>query len=518
MIVGFDDSAGQQPPKDEAATFLARTMAWRWSDGAYIALVYTEWDEKAGRVFWRSRGRRTLDEVLRELSFIGRRPTTRDIYVAMSTQASVAEKVIQTKRGPFTIVEVNRSKSGAVGLKSLFFDVDVKAGAYATTEEALAALEAFLKATGLPRPTLIVASGSGGFHCHWVLDRILEPSEWLPLAVALKNACEAEGLMTDVGVTTDAARILRIPGTLNHKWNPPRPVRLLGDVVAGDYPVELQAERLKPYANRSPMTSAGMLGGNVMPASTTGANSELTGGVEEALFDLPDFISAVGFVAKLKPSPWATSAAGGSYDGWKPFVFACAFVIAAIPVHAERVRRLFGIVAAHLSRDAADNSDRLERAVAETAARLARGELVARPASVFKVAIDNGWQPPVNPPEVTTGTQGARSYAVPLTVSQETELDTLKSALRATYSNGRRLDREKARGFAAHFLRKRVTAGLNDGIARRLALSFAYRLVQDGWALPDVVTTVHGCGLPHADATAISSDAARLAAQNGAAA
>ncbi len=71
-------------------------------------------------------------------------------------------------------------------------------------------------------PTMVVASGSPGHvQVYWLLDRRYPPAEIeavnrrLALALAGDPAC------------ADAARILRPPGTLNHKHNPPRAVSLL---------------------------------------------------------------------------------------------------------------------------------------------------------------------------------------------------------------------------------------------------------------------------------------------------
>jgi hypothetical protein len=71
-------------------------------------------------------------------------------------------------------------------------------------------------------PTMVVASGTPGHHqVYWLLDRSYEPglvesaNRRLALALGGDSAC------------ADAARILRPPGTLNHKHSPPRPVTLL---------------------------------------------------------------------------------------------------------------------------------------------------------------------------------------------------------------------------------------------------------------------------------------------------
>ena len=71
-------------------------------------------------------------------------------------------------------------------------------------------------------PTMVVASGSPGHHqVYWLLDRRCPVG-----AVESANRRLALALAADPA-SSDGARILRPPGTLNHKHNPPRPVTLL---------------------------------------------------------------------------------------------------------------------------------------------------------------------------------------------------------------------------------------------------------------------------------------------------
>ena len=90
----------------------------------------------------------------------------------------------------------------------------------------LTALRAFCKATGLPKPT-VIKSGRGA-HVYWVLDKELPRTEWKPFAERLKQLCVEHDLKADASVTTDAARILRVPGTMHLKdITNPIPVEIL---------------------------------------------------------------------------------------------------------------------------------------------------------------------------------------------------------------------------------------------------------------------------------------------------
>ena len=147
-----------------------------------------------------------------------------DVYAAMG---ALRMALASTSQDGFLNVE--RKRNNVVSFKPLFIDIDVKPNdpaAYAATAEAEAALQKFLADTGMPEPSMVVRSGSGGLHVYWVADLPMDIATWQPLADALKRACEHHGLKADPVVTADAARILRVPGTLNYKTNPPVVVAL----------------------------------------------------------------------------------------------------------------------------------------------------------------------------------------------------------------------------------------------------------------------------------------------------
>jgi hypothetical protein len=81
------------------------------------------------------------------------------------------------------------------------------------TEDAIERLRVFR-----PLPSIVVRSGSGGAHAYWPMSEPLPPT-WAQRA----NRRLALALGADMNAT-DAARILRPPGTLNHKPTPPAPV------------------------------------------------------------------------------------------------------------------------------------------------------------------------------------------------------------------------------------------------------------------------------------------------------
>jgi hypothetical protein len=147
-------------------------------------------------------------------------------------------------------VEGSRKANNTVSMKSLFIDIDCGAGKdYATKREALDALKEFCIKLKLPAP-LVVDSG-GGLHCYWVLTKSVGIADWVTVAERLKRVCAEEGLYADPAVTSDAARVLRVPDTHNYKKDTPRPVKILGHgakQVNFDYFASLLGEDMIPAA------------------------------------------------------------------------------------------------------------------------------------------------------------------------------------------------------------------------------------------------------------------------------
>lgn len=110
----------------------------------------------------------------------------------------------------------SRSQENAEGLCALWVDVDAHAGSkYETVDEVQAALQGFLINTGLAKPTLIHLTGYG-VHAIWAFTEVIKREEWQPVADKLQDLADRMLLGADP-ITTDAARILRLPGTLNFR-------------------------------------------------------------------------------------------------------------------------------------------------------------------------------------------------------------------------------------------------------------------------------------------------------------
>jgi hypothetical protein len=109
-----------------------------------------------------------------------------------------------------------RTKRNARGAKAFWLDIDAGPGkSYPDSKVAVRAVVEFCRATGLPRP-LIVLSGLG-LHIYWPLIETLDPETWGRYARGLKALCVKHGLQADPARTADITSVLRTPGTHHRK-------------------------------------------------------------------------------------------------------------------------------------------------------------------------------------------------------------------------------------------------------------------------------------------------------------
>lgn len=95
-------------------------------------------------------------------------------------------------------------------------DIDFKA--YASEADAKAAVH-----KALPFGWTYLVDSGGGYHAYAMLDEPVGPDEFD--RIERINRGIARRIGGDLA-STDAARILRVPGTLNFKYSPARPVKL----------------------------------------------------------------------------------------------------------------------------------------------------------------------------------------------------------------------------------------------------------------------------------------------------
>jgi hypothetical protein len=225
--------------------FLKRVLPWPGEGSPGYGNIH--WTNKARYPGMPGTPFKTAEEAISRVQWMTQHPEVfKDIYFCLSIQSqcgkSKSGKPAAIRRGEF-----------ATGLKAVWADVDVKEGTgYASTKEAIIALDKFCKASGLPLPTAIVFSGSGGMHLYWISDRVLTVEEWTPYATGLEGAMVRFGFKHDP-VTTDVVRVLRVPGTYNYKHDPPRACVL---ELLQDTDLDFGREKFGDYAANAPVTAA----------------------------------------------------------------------------------------------------------------------------------------------------------------------------------------------------------------------------------------------------------------------
>ncbi len=202
--------------------------------------------------------------------------------------AWLAEKVDGRKPAYFTPAAFDagavsrfkgRSQANVTGAHSLWVDIegskakyDRKGGTekgYNGIKEVLRAVGKFVRATGLA-PTHLVLTGSGGMHIYYLFDGLIPAGQWLAFAKGLAVRAEGEGLKIDAPCTTDAARIMRAPGSLHQdtgqlvqalRW---RPQNYTPEKFA-----ELAGVEVGTYSDKPPTSAAADAGINDEAIGTT---------------------------------------------------------------------------------------------------------------------------------------------------------------------------------------------------------------------------------------------------------
>ena len=186
-----------------ARQFLRRVLP---AEGMYFAGV------KSKRGSWRDSPHQTIEDLCTHLLEAGL--DGGDAYFAVASFSSNTARKAENVRE----------------LRSFRIEIDYGAEGHAVpgyrdVREALEALEAFCSTMGLPDP-MVIKSG-GGLHAYWPLKEPILRELWHRYAEGLKAACHKYGLKAGHECTSDAARVLRLPGTTNHKIpGKPRPVTL----------------------------------------------------------------------------------------------------------------------------------------------------------------------------------------------------------------------------------------------------------------------------------------------------
>jgi P4 family phage/plasmid primase-like protien len=177
-------------------------------------------------------------DLIHQISVLHRTDRKFENIVVSSVEEAVAIATEQVRAGNDVYLACaeyatpdSRKAENVVDACGFWLDIDCgpdKVAAGKGYPEALAAdqaLSAFCTETGLPRWTHHIYSG-GGIQVHWIVNQCIEAHDWKPAALKLKALAKTLNFLADPSRTSDVAGVMRFPGTLNFKYDPPRPVGL----------------------------------------------------------------------------------------------------------------------------------------------------------------------------------------------------------------------------------------------------------------------------------------------------
>ncbi len=231
---------------DPTRDYLLRVIDWTDPNGgsAFVNIHYTKQEEQDNKTSpWWGYSSNKIDQALQHVRHLNKKQV--NVFLR---QSSCSEAQQSNGTGGFSRA-ARRLQQNTHRLRTFFFDLDVKPGAYADTATAWTDLYRVCAAAGLPHPQVIVLSGSGGLHVYWVLDHGITAAVWKPLAQAMIRCLEHHGLLFDKQCSSDSARVLRVPGTNNWKGGDAKPVQLATGAawIAEDYTLAQMQALLEPW-------------------------------------------------------------------------------------------------------------------------------------------------------------------------------------------------------------------------------------------------------------------------------
>ncbi len=187
--------------------------------GGRLVLWTRRYRARTSRSHW-------FESLSRAVEVAGSLRQTEHVYFGVALQdGDRALEIARAKRPKATLRNVRGCEKSAVALPAIYADLDVAGPGHSSDllppdrDAALALLDAVPH-----RPSIIVRTG-GGFHVYWLFkelwildseaERAAAKSLLLRLHRALNN--EARRFGWSVDHTADLARVLRLPGTFNHK-------------------------------------------------------------------------------------------------------------------------------------------------------------------------------------------------------------------------------------------------------------------------------------------------------------
>jgi len=158
-------------------------------------------------------------------------PSAKNLFIPLSKIDSIPSTLQTYKNqnvyfGVATHIDGDATKEGIIQIPALFIDIDLDKFSEDEKKAILQRLKDF------PLPSSFEINSGGGIHVYWKFKEPLSKKEINQ--VENINRALASYFNGDPG-TTDASRILRIPGTFNRKYSPPREVMINGFYPEREY-------------------------------------------------------------------------------------------------------------------------------------------------------------------------------------------------------------------------------------------------------------------------------------------
>lgn len=294
---------------------------------------------------------------------------------------------------------VNRAKSGVTkkaaksdieAIRAIPCDVDPPKGMeWGAAQAALAERRKELEGCVLP-PTAILNSG-GGLQAFWILSA--EPAATTETVARVEAIGAAIATRFGGDNVRNIDRIMRVPGFVN--WPS------AGKAARGQVPAVAKviggtrrAYTLGEMEAAFPPTVA--KNGHAMPgdarAGDPGGNDELAGGIGDA-YDIAEVREVLMWLAAHPSKPLELGIYNAGEINWRDSVeFALAEISVRQPELSAEAHALVIELAAAVGRNPDDCSERFERDLPRTAKLIAEGKATKSIRSVFKAALEMGWQ------------------------------------------------------------------------------------------------------------------------------
>ena len=259
---------------------------------------------------------------------------------------TVAQRFLKQERNVFFGVakfksDAGRTKDNVQALKAFWLDIDCgptkaevnpktgRPNGYIDQVAGIAALKKFCLDTGLPRPILV--SSGRGVHVYWPLEEDVTREQWEPAAAKLHQLCLAHNFYIDPQVF-EVSRVLRIPGTLNFKDDPPQPVEVIRtakpiafDAFCSLLGVEIRVRPAVPKRELSELTKS-LMANNVNNFAKIMRRSKAGDGCQQlwdcyenqATLDEPRWFDALSVAKFCEDQQLAIHRMSSGYEGYDP--------------------------------------------------------------------------------------------------------------------------------------------------------------------------------------------------------